>query len=343
MRWACLLVLTTFLGAEAPWIRSVPERVWKAPEASRGYEGWALDLVVGPGSHEGLKARSLEITLLTKGKVLEQSRLDGAALQALARPRYRLEATASPSALQRAFHLDESFDLRLQYTRPRAWAVDQMKLRLELGEGKGRLVRTLDLPLSSYAVKTALIFPFRGPAILTQGPITDGGHGGYANQHALDALALTADYAPQLNDRDENEAYAGWGREVLAMADGTVVHARNDVPDNPRPEVQLQAEWNALPDPVSAVAGNCVVIDHGNGESTALMHLQKGSLTVKVGDRVKQGQVVGRLGSSGDSFGPHLHLQLMAGPRLFVDPSLPMRFTNLPNFNPVRGVYFCPK
>jgi murein DD-endopeptidase MepM/ murein hydrolase activator NlpD len=98
-----------------------------------------------------------------------------------------------------------------------------------------------------------------------------------------------------------------------------------------------------LPDPVSAVAGNCVVIDHGNGECTALMHLQKGSVSVKVGDRVKQGQVLGRLGSSGDSFGPHLHLQLMAGPRLFVDPSLPMRFTNLPDFKPIRGVYFCPK
>jgi biotin carboxyl carrier protein len=317
--------------------------VWKAPEASRGYEGWALDLVVGPGSRKGLKARSLEITLLAKGKVLEQSHLEGTALLALARPRYRLEPSAAPSALQRAFHLDESFDLRLQFTRPKAWAVDEMKLRLDLQEGKARRLRTLDLPLASYAVKTALIFPFRGPAILTQGPITDGGHGGYANQHALDALALTADYAPQLNDKDENAAYAGWGHEVLAMAEGTVVHARNDVPDNPKPDEQLQDLWMTLPDPVSAVAGNCVVIDHGNGECTALMHLQKGSVSVKVGDRVKQGQVLGRLGSSGDSFGPHLHLQLMAGPRLFVDPSLPMRFTNLPDFKPIRGVYFCPK
>jgi murein DD-endopeptidase MepM/ murein hydrolase activator NlpD len=338
-----LCFLAAVLCAETPWIRTVPERVWKVPEASRGYEGWALDLVAGPAAHAGLKARSLEITLLAAGKVLERTRLDGAALQALARPRYRLASDAPTTALQRAFHLDETFDLRLQFSRPRAWAVDAMSLRLELEEEQELLVRTLEVPLATYRPKTALIFPLKGPAILTQGPITDGGHGGYANQHALDALALTADYAPQLNDKDENAAYAGWGHDVFAMAEGTVVHARNDVPDNPKPGEQLQDLWKTLPDPVTAVAGNCVVVDHGNGEWSALMHLQKGSVTVKVGDRVKQGQVLGRLGSSGDSFGPHLHLQLMAGSRLFADPSLPMRFTNLPEFNPIRGVYFCPK
>lgn len=343
MRFAFILLFATILWAEAPWIRSVPERVWKAPEAGRGYEGWALDLVVGPGVRSGMQAKSLEITLVSAGKTLECTRLEGGALQALARPRYRLAQDASPMALQRAFHLDEAFDLRLQFSRPIAWAVDGMNLRLELSEGKDTIVRTLNIPIGTYRAKTALIFPFKGPAILTQGPITDRGHGGFANQHAVDALALTEHYAPQLRDQEENDAYAGWGHEVLAMADGVVVHARSDVPDNPRPGETLEKSWATLPDPLSAVAGNCVVIDHGNGECTALMHLKKGSVVVKVGDRVRQGQVVGLLGSSGDSFGPHLHLQLMAGPRLFADPSLPMRFTNLPDFNPVRGVYFCPK
>lgn len=336
------LLAASLLGQEA-WIRSVPDHVWKSPEAARGYEGWAMDLVVGPGSRKGLKVGSLEISLTAAGKVVERTRMEGSALLALSRPRYRLPQDAPSTAIQRAFTVDEAFDLRLKFSRPQAWAVDGMSLRLELEEGAQRLVRTLEVPLATYTPKTALVFPFKGPAILTQGPIQDGGHAGYANQHAIDALALTANYAPQSNDKDENEAYAGWGHEVLAMADGVVVHARNDVPDNPRPGETLEKVWVTLPDPGTAVAGNCVVIDHRNGECTALMHLQKGSVTVKVGDQVKQGQVIGRLGSSGDSFGPHLHIQLQAGPKLFADPSLPLRFINLPNFNPLRGVYFDPE
>jgi hypothetical protein len=53
------------------------------------------------------------------------------------------------------------------------------------------------------------------------------------------------------------------------------------------------------------------------------------TIAVKAGDRVATGQVVGRLGNSGDSFGPHLHYQLQSGPRLFEYPSLPFRFQDL--------------
>jgi hypothetical protein len=343
MRLSLALLFAVSLWGQDVWIKAVPDRVWKAPEAARGYEGWTLDLVVGPSDRKALKPRSLEIRLTASGKLVERTRLESPALRALSRPRYRLSPDAPSTALQRAFPVDEAFDLRLRFSRPQAWAVDRMTLRFQLEEGPATLVRTLEVPLATYTPKTPLIFPIKGPAILTQGPIQDGGHGGYANQHALDVLALTADYAPQLNDRDENEAYAGWGQEVLAMADGVVVHARNDVPDNPRPGETLDKVWASLPDPVTAVAGNCVVVGHGNGEFTALMHLRKGSVTVKVGDWVKQGQALGRLGSSGDSHGPHLHLQLQAGPQLFAAPSLPLRFSNLPDFNPLRGVYFNPK
>jgi murein DD-endopeptidase MepM/ murein hydrolase activator NlpD len=42
-------------------------------------------------------------------------------------------------------------------------------------------------------------------------------------------------------------------------------------------------------------------------------HLQPGSLQVKLGDKVKAGQVLARLGNSGNSDAPHLHFQLMNG------------------------------
>jgi hypothetical protein len=340
---AVLLMSLLSSPAQEPWLRAVPERVWKAPEAGKAYEGWALDLVVGPEAKSGLKPIGLEISLTSAGNVVEKTQLVQSALASLIQSRYRLTSNATPIALQRAFHLDEVFDLRLRFSKPKAWAVDGMTLRLALADGDTSITRTLEIPVAAYIPKTNFIFPIKDPAIITQGPIQDGGHAGYANQHAIDVLALTENYAPQLNDKDENDAYAGWNHEVLAMADGIVVHARNDLPDNPRPGETLEKIWATLPDPVTAVAGNCVVIDHGNGESTALMHMRQGSITVKVGDYVKQGQVIGKLGSSGDSFGPHLHVQLQAGSQLFLAPSLPMRFSNLPNFNPLRGVYFDPK
>ncbi len=51
--------------------------------------------------------------------------------------------------------------------------------------------------------------------------------------------------------------------------------------------------------------GNYVIIDHGNGLSTLYGHMQ--SVSVSVGQRVSQGQVIGTLGTSGSSTGPHLH------------------------------------
>ena len=88
--------------------------------------------------------------------------------------------------------------------------------------------------------------------------------------------------------------------------------------------------------------GNCVVIDHGNSEYSVLAHMQLGSVTVKAGERVAAGQVIGKLGSSGDSGGPHLHYQLQSGPQLFRDEPLPFRFQNIDD--PLhRGEYFVAK
>lgn len=58
--------------------------------------------------------------------------------------------------------------------------------------------------------------------------------------------------------------------------------------------------------------GNGVVIKHDNGSYTAYAHLAPNTITVKVGQRVSQGQVIGKSGSSGCSGGPHLHFSMLA-------------------------------
>ncbi len=57
--------------------------------------------------------------------------------------------------------------------------------------------------------------------------------------------------------------------------------------------------------------GHTVVINHGNGYTTRYAHMQPGSITVYVGQYVYQGQQIGRIGSTGNSTGPHLHFEVL--------------------------------
>ena len=201
------------------------------------------------------------------------------------------------------------------------------------------------IPIQYYQQKTTLIFPIRGHGIIGQDYVTNGGHGGhgdFSDEFGIDIDGLDRNDG-ELSDANENAADAGWGREILAPAAGTVVYARNDVPTNPHPGEAPGDDWyRPLHDPVNASAGNCVIIDHGNSEYSVMMHMQPGSVTVKGGDQVVMGEVVGKLGNSGDAFGPHVHYQLQSGPRLFQDQPLPFRFQNIES--PLhRGEYFVAK
>jgi murein DD-endopeptidase MepM/ murein hydrolase activator NlpD len=118
-----------------------------------------------------------------------------------------------------------------------------------------------------------------------------------------------------------------------------VTYARDDVADNPSTGNQDMEKLLALPDPPWGVGGNCVVIDHGNGEWSFLAHMKRGSVKVKKGDRVVQGQVVGQLGNSGATTGPHLHYHLMDGPKILLSDGLPARFENTCQPMPKPGVY----
>lgn len=74
--------------------------------------------------------------------------------------------------------------------------------------------------------------------------------------------------------------------------------------------------------------GNMVKIDHNNGYFTRYLHLAYGTVKVKVGDRVKKGQVIGYMGNTGYSFGGHLHFEVWNGnnrinPTEYLDKDLP--------------------
>jgi len=92
----------------------------------------------------------------------------------------------------------------------------------------------------------------------------------------------------------------------LAVADGTVIAVVSDFEDRP---VGTFAEGLSLEN----ITGNHVIIDVGDGVSALSNHLKKDSPTVNVGDEVRKGEVIGRVGNSGNSSEPHLHFQLFRG------------------------------
>lgn len=105
------------------------------------------------------------------------------------------------------------------------------------------------------------------------------------------------------------------GVNVLAAAAGTVVRLRDGVPD-----ISIRAP--GAPSVAGKECGNAVVIDHGDGWETQYCHLARGSVVVKQGDKVVAGAPLARVGLSGNTEFPHLHLTVRhAGQN--VDPFAP--------------------
>jgi hypothetical protein len=90
------------------------------------------------------------------------------------------------------------------------------------------------------------------------------------------------------------------GVEVLAAAPGRVTGMRDGVDD-----VSIRAAGKAAV--AGKECGNGVAIEHANGWRSQYCHMAKGSVRVKVGDRVTTGQPIGLVGLSGDTEFPHVH------------------------------------
>jgi murein DD-endopeptidase MepM/ murein hydrolase activator NlpD len=76
----------------------------------------------------------------------------------------------------------------------------------------------------------------------------------------------------------------------------------------------------------SQIGGNKVILQIAPKVFAAYEHLQPDSLTVKVGDKVKTGAVLAKLGNTGPSTGPHLHFGLLNRPNIATGRALPFVF-----------------
>ena len=148
-----------------------------------------------------------------------------------------------------------------------------------------------------------------------------GGEAHIAQRFAIDWVQLRESGQTFIGDRLDNKNYRCYGTDALAVADGVVVAVKDGIPENvPGPTSR------AVPITLETVGGNHVILDLGGGRFGFYAHLQPGKIRVKLGDHVRQGQVLGLVGNSGNSTEPHLHFHVSDGNSPLGSEGLPYIF-----------------
>jgi hypothetical protein len=129
------------------------------------------------------------------------------------------------------------------------------------------------------------------------------------DRYAYDLVLVDAQNRMAREDDERNEEYIGFKAPVRATADGVVLQMRSAEPDD-----RTFDENSTKTNPLFSF-GNYVLLDHGGGIFSVFGHLHRGSVPVKVGDRVRRGDKIGEVGASGSSLFPHLHYELVDGYR----------------------------
>ncbi len=175
-------------------------------------------------------------------------------------------------------------------------------------------------PYLDYRTKTHLHLPFKGEWYVFWGGRTldQNHHAASRAQRFAHDLAIMKDGSTHSGDGRQLRDYYCYGKEVRAPAAGTIVWLEDDHPD----------QQIGTSDPAHPI-GNGVIIDHGNGEFSVIAHLQPHSLKVKLDQWVKNGQVLGKVGNSGNTSEPHVHYHLQNRIDMREADGLPAQFENL--------------
>lgn len=161
-----------------------------------------------------------------------------------------------------------------------------------------KAIKILKRTTTNYVPKRHYIFPLKGRYKILRDR---------TNHHQMKAFAIWAYDIVKINELGKRTTgYGGvltdhviWNQPVYAVGDGVVRYVAEKFPDNKIGKIGKMNQANK------------VLIDHGGGEFSFYLHLKQNSITVEVGDKVKAGQMIGRVGNSGASGAPHLHFTMM--------------------------------
>jgi hypothetical protein len=135
------------------------------------------------------------------------------------------------------------------------------------------------------------------------------GHPYSAQRYAIDFVQIDSTGQTLRGDPSRNESYFCYGADLLAVGDGTVIQVYDGQAENVPRSGQL-----AVPLSFQTLAGNFAIIDLGNGRFACYAHMIPGSIVVRPGAQVRRGDVIGKVGNSGNSTEPHLHIHITDGP-----------------------------
>jgi hypothetical protein len=139
-------------------------------------------------------------------------------------------------------------------------------------------------------------------------------------RYAIDWYLLDDQHRTWVGDPSKITSYLSYDQPAIAVADGVVVDALDGLPDT-----------TSLPDPppippIAETVGNHVTLMIAPGVYVLYAHFKPGTVAVQPGQQVKRGDVLGHIGSSGNSSTPHLHFQLMTTGTFFPTDSPPFAF-----------------
>ncbi|MDQ0206030.1 M23 family metallopeptidase [Alkalicoccobacillus murimartini] len=136
------------------------------------------------------------------------------------------------------------------------------------------------------------------------------------------------------------DEYYCWGQDIYAPCDGIIVQAEDGYKERTRTKLISDMSsafkhahyFDPKKDDIQSVAGNYIIIKCADNVYAGLVHLQTGSIQVSVDERVKKGELIGRVGHSGNSFSPHLHIQFMDSSDISSAKGLPFAFEQFERF-----------
>jgi murein DD-endopeptidase MepM/ murein hydrolase activator NlpD len=302
--------------------------------------------------------KEIKLELLQGGQVLDTKRLDANAIQRLADRSAKVQSAGvlkevafqfcgndliAPNIALAGPKLDQNQALLVpQQVFAFNGARDTLRVRVR-GKMDGRAAEfTGSIPIKSEFAKNTYVFPLRGTWYVGSGASFHTGHRWVIpEEFALDIAKLGESGLSHKDDGTRFEDYYAYGVDVLAAADGRVIRTENNQPEDAsamqRPNetqeayfARLQKEQGErLAKGLTAITGNYVMIDHGNNEYSLYAHLRPGSVCVHIGDQVKAGDLIGKLGSSGNSTEPHLHFHVCDKPDPLMSAGIPMNFSNV--------------
>ena len=187
-----------------------------------------------------------------------------------------------------------------------------------------RYENRMPLP-DNYDNRAKYILPFEGVWTVANGGATQElSHSWdmYTQRFAYDFFIMDENGNTYNGELENPKSYYCYGLNILAPADGTVVHVEERCKDSIIDGKKAHCNSHHL-------CGNHIVIKHADDEYSFIAHLMNDSITVKIGDLVTQGQYIAKCGNTGNSFEPHLHFHLQNKKSFFTSIGLPIEFTGI--------------